>query len=386
MNGKVKITDKTNYHIYVLFKNDCDTILKNKGNYITFFLKNKNIKKGDIVMLYQKDRSNSGFYGMVQLDTDVTYNENKVKVFSDLNLNRYYAKLKFKEKFADTIKPDVFIKYLSSDATGFKNVTSFKQKYVGKQNALIEFELYGKKIMIQLLAADQEQIIKKKETEEEEEEKKKKEEEEEDVEEEEKEEEEEQEEDVEEEEQEQEEEQEEEEEEVKVTKKSSKSSKKNVTVLKETKKSGKKNNIVVSKEGKKTSKKDTIKKEVNVVVPKDIVEPGYVPIMIVPCSNFQFPKNNREKYFVTHYKTCKKCEVINNNENTELIPILNQNNIEIFELTEDKHYYFEPALEAYFSLSNYEPADIVVRPFVRVIYVNNKHEDYNKCCLVTFCT
>ena len=32
MNDKIKISQKTNYHIYVLLKNECDNIIKNKDD------------------------------------------------------------------------------------------------------------------------------------------------------------------------------------------------------------------------------------------------------------------------------------------------------------------------------------------------------------------
>ena len=349
MNDKLKISQKTNYHIYILNKNECDNIIKNKDNYIGFFLKNQSIKKGDVVILYLKDRMKSGFYGIVQLDTNVSFNDtndknnNKiVKISSDTNMNRYYAKLCFKKKFLETIDPESIIKYVSSDATGFKNATSFKQKFVTKLNALIGFEVYGKKIMTKLMLEDEDIFIRT------ESEKEKEKENEDDEEDEEGEKNEEQEQEDEEQEQEQEDEESEDQEENKKEK----------------------------EENEDEDEEEEIEKE---------PEPGFIPIMVVPCNEFKLPKKNREKYFMDHYTTCNKCDITNNNNNSELTRIFNKDNIEIYELTSSKHYYFNPALSAYYGMDNYEPPDIQVRPFARIIYINNGHDDYDKCFLITLC-
>jgi len=340
MNDKLKISQKTNYHIYILNNNECNNIIKNKDNYIGFFLKNQSIKKGDVVILYLKDRMKSGFYGIVQLDTNVSFNDkNTVKISSDTNMNRYYAKLCFKKKFLETIDPESIIKYVSSDATGFKNATSFKQKFVTKLNALIGFEVYGKKIMTKLMLEDEDIFIRTESEKEKEKEKENEEEEEEDEEDENEE---------GEEEQEQDQDQDQDQEENKKEK----------------------------EENEDEDEEEEIEKE---------PEPGFIPIMVVPCNEFKLPKTNKEKYFMDHYTTCNKCDITNNNNNSELTRIFNKDNIEIYELTSSKHYYFNPALSAYYGMDNYEPPDIQVRPFARIIYINNGHDDYDKCFLITLC-
>jgi hypothetical protein len=325
LNEKIKISSKTNYHIYILKENDCNLIMKNKDYYISFFVKN-NIKKKDVVILYQKQRMKNGFYGIVQLKNDPKYNESKIKVFPDRNMNRYYTKVCFRSQFTELINPEVVIHSLSSDAIGFKNVTSFKQKYVGKINALVELQLYGKKIMTQLLIKDEELIqITETETESRKD-------------------------DESEEESEEEEEEEEEEDE-------------SEEEIKEVKPKKKEKSKPKSKE--------------------EIVEQGCIPIMVVPCKNFKFPEISREAYFVNHYKSCSNCETTNNNDGLEIISILEQNNIEIYELNDYKHYYFDPALDAYYSSEIYEPPDLVIKPFARVIYINNEHDIYDKCLMIT---
>src|SRR3972149_11186218 len=106
MNSKIKVSSKSCYHIYVLSAADCDLIIKNKDNCIGFFVKN-NVKRRDVIMIYQKERSKCGFYGIVQLGSEAEMNGKNIKIFTDVNMNRYCAKLCFKQRFLDIISPDV---------------------------------------------------------------------------------------------------------------------------------------------------------------------------------------------------------------------------------------------------------------------------------------
>lgn len=110
---------------------------------------------------------------------------------------------------------------------------------------------------------------------------------------------------------------------------------------------------------------------------------GLIPIMIEPCKNFEW-SNDRVKYFVEHYKNCKKCKVTNNNDR-ELCSIIDEAKIEVVEIDEEEHGYFNPVLENYYALKKCEPLGATEYPFVRVSYINNDHDIYNKCLLVSWC-
>ncbi|MCJ7637355.1 MAG: hypothetical protein MUO21_07680, partial [Nitrososphaeraceae archaeon] len=113
----------------------------------------------------------------------------------------------------------------------------------------------------------------------------------------------------------------------------------------------------------------------------------FIPIMVVPCQEFKLPKKNRELYFINHYTSCNNCDITNNNNNYELTRInkCDIGNIEMFELDSSKHYYFNPAIDAYHGLNNYEPPESKKRPFSRIIYINNGDDDYDGCFLITQC-
>lgn len=334
---KMKITNNINYHIYILNKNETDNIIKNKDNYICFFQKNNSVKSGDIILIYQKERLSSGFACVVQLQTDVIYNDkNLVKVSSDKNMNRFYAKVNFKKIFVELIKTDEIIKFLSSDATGFKNAASFKRKYTSKTNALIGFDVYGKKILTRIFLQDDENFIKSSNLEEESD-----------------------------------------------SNLEEEGSEDNQDNLEEEsddnlEKEGSEDNQEDLEESQKENSQDSLEEQDN--------NPGFIPIMVVPCKEFKMPKKNKESYFLDHYMTCTKCDITNNNKNSELARIINKKNIEIFEINSNKHYYFNPAISAYHELSNYEPPEVKKRPFCRVIHINNGDEDYDGCYLVTLCT
>ena len=321
MFGKLKITDKTNYHIYILNKIETDNISKNKSNRICFFQKNNSVKSGDIIIIYQKEKLNCGFNSVVQLCSDVKYNDKNIKISSDNNMNRYYAKINFKKNFIEIISPEEIIKYLSTDSVGFKNASVFKKKYTSKLNALIGFDVYGKKIMTRLFVQDEDNFIKSEEKKQE---------------------------------------------------------------LEEDEDEDEKLDEDLEEEDEELEEDEVLENKSEDTNESSISDnPGFIPIMVVPCKEFKLPKKDREEYFVDHYMACKKCDITNNNKNSELTRIINKNNVEIFELTVSKHYYYNPAINAYHDLSNYEPQEIKKKNKARIIYINNGDEDYDGCFLIT---
>ena len=136
---------------------------------------------------------------------------------------------------------------------------------------------------------------------------------------------------------------------------------------------------------------------------------GFIPILIVPCDDFCFPKNNRDeeteeqisdeeteeqisdegteeqikKYFIKHYKKCNKC-IITNNNNRELCSIIDKATLDYVEINEEESGYLDPPLESYWALEKHEPIDANQLPFIRIAYINNGHDIYNKCILVTW--
>jgi len=374
----MNICNDTNFWLYVLTKQAFLDYSNYKGNYITFF-DGRKLKKKDIIIIYNKDRLNSGFMGIIQLKSDPELDKRKYKIFKDNNLNRDYVKIKFERKFILAIKPDKVLKYLKTDVSGYKNVQTFRTKFLTKENAVVQLDLYGERIVNKLLEEDDINLENKysekedvdidveidididididdnknEETEESNT----------DI---------------------------ESDNETKINKK--KASAKTLDFIKKLKKK----NIIVDDNFEDNNDNDDISlittsddsgsNEDNLSDNKtndDNNNNGFIPIMIVPCQNYDKKLLLKNKnYFVNHYKSCHKCDITNNN-NIELGSIIDNAKIETIEIKNDKHGYFNPVLDAYLKLQNYDPIGCDEDgSFIRVIYINNDHDIYDKCLLI----
>lgn len=109
-----------------------------------------------------------------------------------------------------------------------------------------------------------------------------------------------------------------------------------------------------------------------------------IPIMWVPCSDFDLPEKNREKYLKEHYMKCKKCDRTNNNS-IELSPYLENAMIDFEEINTKKDRLFENAMDAYLEGVGYYPPRAKTEPFVRFQFIENDHRYYEGCILITWC-
>lgn len=109
-----------------------------------------------------------------------------------------------------------------------------------------------------------------------------------------------------------------------------------------------------------------------------------IPIMWVPCNDFELPEKNRENYLKEHYMKCKKCDRTNNN-NIELSPYLEKAMIDFEEINTKKDRLFENALDAYLEGVGYYPPRAKTEPFVRFQFIENDHRYYEGCILITWC-
>ena len=96
----------------------------------------------------------------------------------------------------------------------------------------------------------------------------------------------------------------------------------------------------------------------------------------------------RRKYYDERYqyyfKKCNKCDITNNN-NRELCSIIDIATIEVVTITESEDIFFDSPLEDYFDNVKHEPIDgDKYDSFIRVAYIDNYHDIYNGCILVTW--
>ena len=82
--------------------------------------------------------------------------------------------------------------------------------------------------------------------------------------------------------------------------------------------------------------------------------------------------------------TCKDCEMYNNNNNTEITSIINVAKIEMIKITDSKNKYLDAALESYYAVANHVPLSVKKYPFIRILKIDNNHEVYNGCLLMSW--
>ncbi len=85
-------------------------------------------------------------------------------------------------------------------------------------------------------------------------------------------------------------------------------------------------------------------------------ERGFIPILIIPCPEFEIPLSDKSKYFREHYMRCDICEITNNN-NRELSSILHKKETKILikNVTTEDNELVNDSLEHYFSLKKLDP-------------------------------
>lgn len=312
ISENISIYPTTKFWLLVLSKNTFIEYSKYKKNYLTCF-DDCGVKKDDIIIIFCKagNKTESGFKGLIQTSRDQKKND-KINIFKNNDLNKYFIKLKYKNIFTKAIKINEILNHLKTDLTGYKNIVSFRQsfrqKFLKNDNTLINIDPYGKKIVDKLIFLDEN---------------------------------------------------------------------KNQNVTEEysntdSQTSSEKSNIEINSENDNTTEEFDQEEK-----------PGNIPILVVPCKDFKLPNKQKEKYFVNHYKTCKKCNITNNNSK-DLCSIIDVAKIEIVEIIDEKHGYFDPPLDDYFLIENHEPIDFSETPFIRVAFINNSHEIYDKCLLITW--
>ncbi len=114
----------------------------------------------------------------------------------------------------------------------------------------------------------------------------------------------------------------------------------------------------------------------------DCDEGGQIPILLIPCKKFKWPKKNKTKYFKKHYKKCTKCEK-NDNNDIPLISFIDDMEIDIFEITEKKDIELDLVLPYYYSLKRC-PIEDGTAPYMRIGIISNGHPNYENCFIICY--
>jgi hypothetical protein len=133
--GDVLINLKTNYWIYTMSNERWTEYMvhlndKTVDESIITSYDQYAIKHMDIILIYSKltHSMKSGFVAIIQVYKSMFQNKNKIKVFKDNNLNRFYSSIETVSIF-DTPITLVLLEDKLKNMEGYKSTTSFKHKY-----------------------------------------------------------------------------------------------------------------------------------------------------------------------------------------------------------------------------------------------------------------
>jgi translation initiation factor 2 beta subunit (eIF-2beta)/eIF-5 len=312
------------------------------------------IKKGDIIFYYVKDFNNSGFMGLGRVSGSHRKNVKHIKVFNDRNLNEHVVKLNYVTFFNSPIKiKDIFDSLRDDGVAGHKTVESFRSKYMNRKVYFEKLTIKGFELMKRLfeISDSNEQVDDSEITDET----------------------------------------------VKTDAcNSSKNSYKEIGSDEPDKIDSVGNSDESPSSANSTSSSVFIKQKSKTETEKDINESdsgeaesgdpeGEIPILIVKCKLFKWPSTANEciDYFIDHYKTCKECEITDNN-NIQISRIIDDANIEYYVCKKLKDAYFEIPLQYYHELLTHDPINRTTRPFIRITRIENGHEVYQGCILITW--
>jgi hypothetical protein len=141
--GEFEINKSVNYWLYSLKDDSWKTLTalyKNEDYcYYVPTIENKEIKKKDIIFIYQRHKSPklNGFVGVCNASEKFTKNISKKKFFNDVNLSRFYLDTISMDKFDEPIRITQIDKLLIKKTSEFKSHAVFKSKYISKQNTIL---------------------------------------------------------------------------------------------------------------------------------------------------------------------------------------------------------------------------------------------------------
>lgn len=331
----IKITKTTKFWLYPVSDENFNYFMKYRGNYVTFFEKT-NVAPQDIVIVYCKGIKNKGFGALIQISSDTVQNiTNKISIFKNNNLNKYRATVSIRKNFTPLIKLKDVINGLKIDDSGFKSVQHFSSRYLKIENGVIQLQNYGQQLTNKLIEIQLK----------------------------------------------------EEEKSNKAIKKQEKSSDDDQSENESSIDDNQSENESSTDDSGSDQSENESSSDDSDSDQSENNNRGFIPIMVIPCKNLKIEdmdKENRGETFINHYQKCNQCEVTNNN-NRELCSIIGKAKIEFFELKTEKHAFFNPPLDCYFAMEKYEVLGATQFPYIRIVYINNKHQLYDKCILITWC-
>jgi hypothetical protein len=120
-----------------------------------------------------------------------------------------------------------------------------------------------------------------------------------------------------------------------------------------------------------------------------LITTGHIPILMIPCPDFEWQKDNNKitiDNFKKHYKSCDKCDKTDNN-NCAIYPYLIDKNAKI--ICEEITDYDDIELYAnhYWNLENYKfelEGDEKKHNHVHIFRINSRDHMYHKCIMIVW--
>ena len=363
------VDDNVTFWIYTMNKKLWDEYTKSTDSsdddslFISSYDKTS-IKKGDIIFYYVKDASNSGFTGISRVSSSHRKNVKHIKIFNDKNLNEHIIKLNYVTFFNNPIKiKPIFSVLLNENVAGHKSIETFRSKYMKRNIFFEKLTTNGYNLMTKLFEIsdqhdnqddyDQDDHDQNNDNQDNDNQNNDN----------------------------QDDDNQDDDEYKQITIDNSDNDEHCISIEDDNEESPTYSNNS-SLFIKNNSEDDNDNADDNINEGDD---EGEIPILIVTCDEFKWPSSTKKciDYFIDHYKKCRNCEISDNN-NMQISRILDNADIEYYVCKKIKDAYFEIPLQYYHELLRHDPLDRKTSPFIRITRIENKHEIYHGCILITW--
>jgi hypothetical protein len=118
-----------------------------------------------------------------------------------------------------------------------------------------------------------------------------------------------------------------------------------------------------------------------------------IPIMIIPCKDFNFPEVKNTileeikltNYFKKHHIKCKNCEITNNNNINLREILLYHKKYEIqYQISDEDDYELEEELENYYNLNAHDPFIDPEMTTIKIKHILNYDCVYDDCLFISW--
>lgn len=135
------------YRIDDIFWNQLEQNFKKKQFKLSSF-KHNVVRKGDIILIFKTDKNprKVGFIAVCQVESDMSHNENGLKIFKDKNMNKFWCELS-----SVFILDNIFQLSKIKDFTTEFDTNSFRRNNIGENTMFIKLKESDSNLLVPLL-------------------------------------------------------------------------------------------------------------------------------------------------------------------------------------------------------------------------------------------